>query len=129
MRPKPPSLHIKTKTPPAVASPDRDASQGYDCLAVSVKFTRAPFPRGDTHYVDAIALEFGVSRKRIWNLLSQHRHRLHPAMYKGRNTRVLTPADYEFLRSLFTVRVKTNLTSHQNVPTTSQAGRVSKKRP
>ena len=66
---------------------------------------KVPIPEGVFYEVAAVAQMFDVSRKRIYNLLSEHRKMLSDPMYRRRK-RWLYPVDVKFLRQFFLARVK-----------------------
>ena|SRR3990167_5870561 len=70
---------------------------------------KIPFPDGSWFMVDALASIFGVTRKTIWNKLSEHRAQLGPPRYRPlsphdkRLRRIVSTKDKEFLATLFPV--------------------------
>ena len=69
-----------------------------------------PKPEGIWWSIEAACLEFEVSRRRLWNVLSEHRANLGKPYYKrradGRLERRLSATDMAYLRTIFRWRVK-----------------------
>lgn len=69
-----------------------------------------PFREGEFLYLDTVCAIFGIGRKRLWNVLSEHRDSLAKAVYRpgrgNRSMRMLSAEDVAFLRTIFRMRVK-----------------------
>ena len=77
----------------------------------AARYQHVAFPPSTLIYLDAVAMMFGVSQRRIYNLVSIHRAKLDPPHYRPRHPdprwrRVLTEHDLTVLRTLFPVLVK-----------------------
>ena len=75
------------------------------------RYTKIPFPADTVIYLDAVAQMFGVSRRRIYNLVSVHRAQLDPPMYRRMYPtrylkRIISSHDLDVLRALFPIYVK-----------------------
>src|SRR5262249_42782967 len=64
-------------------------------IILAVTGTRAPHPTGPLFTIGAAALIFHVSEERVRNLLSQHRARFGPSMYRQVERR---RRDYRYYR-------------------------------
>lgn len=76
---------------------------------VSGRVSAKDLPTGHWYYVAALAVIFDVSRRRIWNVLSDYRHELDPPAYrliKLRRHRIVGPDDFDRLQAIFSGRVK-----------------------
>lgn len=69
----------------------------------------APLPDGEWFSLGAVCLMFGVSRRRLYNILWERRDELSPPTYRigvgGRLYRLLSADDYALLRPCFRVRI------------------------
>lgn len=69
-----------------------------------------PFPDGACFTISGLCMIFGVKRQTLYNLMSQHREKFGPRMYKpgrrGRLSRVLSESDFALLKGLFRIYVK-----------------------
>jgi len=77
-------------------------------------YEQIPFPPGMFYTIDAAAVLFGVSRKTLWNELSEKRALFDPPQYRPdrtgpRRCRKLTEHDMQVLRTIFRMTVKRKL--------------------
>lgn len=82
------------------------------CVTETPGPTFVPFPEGAWFTVGALCTIFGITRNHMYVLLHLHKKKLGPPVYREKGSvkprrrhRIVSEQDYQYLRTLFPVRI------------------------